>query len=110
MIVRRNAALLALASEANRNDRIDAEIERRRSDLDYPEWRPEPLADYAGAAPWGAIVDGYQLCRDRWYRIDNPDQIDLEDFRATHPTFANAELADAVRVWRDSIGEMGVAA
>ncbi len=97
----------ALADDlVSRDVAIDAEIRRRRTDPEYPYTRPEPLKDYAGAAPWGAIVDGYQLADDTWHRIDKPEDINLQDFRDTHPTFSNAELDDAVRVWRESIGEM----
>jgi hypothetical protein len=87
---------------------VDREIVRRRRNRRgrTPASFPEPLERYGMSAPWGAIVDGYQLIGDRWHRIDAPGDIDLEALRQCGPAFAAATLEQAVQLWRDSIGEM----
>lgn len=84
------------------------EVSKMHGGLTLVRNRPAEFRDVLGwaGAPWGAIVDGYQKVDTAWRRIDRPEDIDLDALRHTHPTFAHIRLADAVRLWRESIGEM----
>jgi len=75
------------------------------------ERRPPRFADGLGrwaAAPWGAIVDGYQLIDGVWCRIDDAMDIDLDAFRWSHPVFRNCDEQTAIDIWLASIGELGL--
>lgn len=63
------------------------------------------MAHYYGA-PWGAIVDGYQMIDTWWHRIDRAEDIDLDAFRQTDPVFAGYTLDDAFAFAQASIGEL----
>jgi hypothetical protein len=91
-------------------DRVDTEIGRRIDDHSgqTPKRRQDSIGPYAAAAP-GSIVDGYQLIGVVWHRIDTPHEIDVEALRGTHPALRDITAGDAVRLWRDSIGELLVA-
>lgn len=78
------------------------------SDETRPRRFRDGLGDYAhyAGAPWGAIVDGYQMINTVWHRIDEPGDIDLEAFRGTHSVFSDWNLEQAFTFAQESIGEL----
>lgn len=86
-----------------------SEVGKMRGGMTLIRNRSREFRDALGwaGAPWGAIVDGYQKIDTTWHRIDRPEDIDLDALRHSHPTFAHMRMQDAVRLWRESIGEMG---
>lgn len=91
---------------------VDVDFEVRRRQRNRRGRWPKEFPDGRGeaSAPFGAIVDGYQVREfGIWHRIDEPGEIDLELFRGSARTFRQATAEDAERVWRESIGELGMA-
>lgn len=84
------------------------DVGKMRGGMTLVRNRVKEFRDVLGwaGAPWGAVVDGYQKIDTTWRRIDRPEEIDLDALRQSHPTFARFRLVDAVRLWRESIGEM----
>lgn len=85
-----------------------ADVGKMRGGLMLVRNRAKEFRDALGwaGAPWGAIVDGYQKIDTTWRRIDRPEDIDLDALRQSHPAFSHVRMVDAVRIWRESIGDL----